>query len=110
MAYSRIIKYTRPNTGVDLPKVADNHGAYDTFSRDKFAEHGVSRNFSWDSDELVMTCTLEAADKSTMETAVAEVEAHSDATAANNAIKSACQAAGITLEVTDSDGADLGSF
>ena len=36
MAYSRIIKYTRPNTGVDLPKLSDNHGAYDTFSRDKF--------------------------------------------------------------------------
>lgn len=110
MAYTRTVTMTRPNTGVEMPKVSDSHPDHDTVSRTKYADAGITKTYSWDADELVLTVAAESTDKAAFDSLIADLDTLSDEAASRAAVKSACQSRGITVTVTDSDGSTLASF
>lgn len=110
MAYTRTVTMTRPNTGVELPKVSDSHPDHDTVSRTKYADAGITKTYTWDGDELVLTVAAESVDKAAFDALITDLETLPDEAASRAAVKSACIAAGITVAVTDSDGSTLASF
>ena len=110
MAYTRTITFTRPSTDVEIPKVSDSYPDVDTVSRTTWAEAGISKTYTWDVDELVLTVQVEGADKAAIDSVVSDLYDVPSYGASKSTIIAACEAAGITGEVTDSDGATLLSF
>jgi hypothetical protein len=110
MAYTRTVTMTRPNTGVELPKVADSHPDHDTVSRTKYAEAGITKTYTWDEAELVLSIAAESTDKAAFDSLMTDLETLPDEIACRTAVKSACQAAGITILVNDSEGNTLASY
>ena len=110
MAYTRTVTMTRPNTGVELPKISDSHPDHDTVARTKYAEAGITKVYTWDAAELVLTIAAESTNKADFNALIADLDTLPDEAASRAAVKSACQAAGVTVAVTDSDGDTLASF
>ena len=104
MAYTRTLKWTRPNTGVELPKVSDTHPDVDTERRTKWADAGLVKNYTWDADELVLEISIDAENKAEIDAVVTELNTITDYTAANDTVVAECEARGITGILTDSDG------
>ena len=110
MPYQMTTTMTRPNTGVELPKIADSHPDHDTVWRTKYAEAGVTKSYTWDEAELVLTIEAEATDKAAFDALNADLETLPDGAASRAAVKSACQAAGITILINDSEGNTFAEF
>ena len=110
MEYTRTVTMTRPNTGVELPKIADSHPDHDTVWRTKYAEAGVTKSYTWDEDELVLTIVAEATDKAAYDALIADLDSLPDEAASRAAVKASCQSAGISVRVFDSDGTELANF
>ena len=110
MAYQVTATMTRPNTGVEIPKISDSHPDHDTVYRTKQADAGITKSFSWDADELVLTIVAEAADKATYDAYIADLDTLPDEAASRAAVKSACQSRGITVAIVDSESNSLASF
>lgn len=101
---------TRPNTGVELPRISDSHPDHDTVWRTKAAEAGVIKTYTWDTDELVLTIVAEATDKVSYDNYVADLDTLPDEVASRIAVKSACLAAGIGIVISDSEGTEFANF
>jgi hypothetical protein len=110
MAYTVTATITRPNTGVEIPKISDSHPDHDTVWRTKAADAGLTKTYTWDADELVLTVAQEATDKATYEAYMTDLETLSDEAASRAAVKASCISAGITMTITDSDGVTISSF
>ena len=110
MPYTRTVTMTRPNTGVELPKVSDTHPDHDTVSRTKYAEAGITKTYTWDEAELVLTVAAESTDKAAFDALIADLDTLPEEAACRTAVKSAAQAAGISILVNDSEGNTYGSF
>lgn len=101
---------TRPNTGVELPRIADSHPDHDTIWRTKAAEAGITKSYTWDGAELVLTIVAEATDKASYDAYVADLDTLPDEAASRAAVKTACTSAGIGIVVFDSDGTEFANF
>lgn len=110
MAYTRTVTLTRPNTGVEIPKVSDSHPDHDVVVRNKYDAAGITKTYTWSGDELTLTVAGETSDKAAMEAVIDELNALPDEAAANTAYKAACQAANVTCVITDSEGTTFASF
>jgi len=110
MAYTITTTMTRPNTGVELPKIADSHSDHDTVWRTKYAEAGVTKSYTWDAAELVLTIEAESPDKATYDTLIDDLETYSDEAASRAAVKASCISAGISVRIFDSEGTEFANF
>jgi len=110
MAYTRTVTMTRPNTGVELPKISDTHADHDAICRTKFAEAGVTKSYTWDSNELVLSVVSEAADKATMLAVLDDLNTLPAEAASMAAVKASCIAVGISVRIADSDGEEYTNF
>jgi len=104
MAYTRTLTWTRPNTGVELPKVSDAYSDVDTMRRTKWAEAGITKTYTWDEDELVLVIDIEADSKAEVDAVVTDLDTIPDYTASKDYVVAECIARGITGILTDSDG------
>lgn len=110
MAYQMTTTMTRPNTGVELPRISDSHPAHDVVWRTKFEEAGVNKSYSWSDDELVLTIVAESVDKASYDALIADMATYPDEAACMAAVKSACVAAGVGVVISDSDGTEFANF
>lgn len=104
MAYTRTLTHTRPNTGVELPKVSDAYSDVDTIRRTKWADAGLVKTYTWDADELVLEIAIEADNKAAVDAVVTEMNTITDYTASKDYVIAESIARGITIMLTDSDG------
>tara|TARA_B100000927_G_C16452826_1_gene464562 strand:+ start:933 stop:1292 length:360 start_codon:yes stop_codon:yes gene_type:complete len=63
MAYKVIHTFTRPNTGVDFPKMADHDSDYYDFVRQYYTDNGISISFDLSEDELTLVASTECANR-----------------------------------------------
>jgi len=110
MAYTRTVTLTRPNTGVEIPKVSDSHPDHDVVVRNKYDAAGITKTYTWSGDELTLVVAAESTDKAAFQALVDDLNTLPDEAAANTAYKSACEAANVTCVISDSDGDTLASF
>ena len=110
MSYSTTVVMTRPNTGVEIPKVSDAHPDHDTIARAKYDAAGLIKSYTWSGDELSLTIVMAAPDKETYDDVIADLDTLPDEAASRTAVKNACIAAGVTVVITDSNGATLADF
>ena len=104
MAYTKTLTWTRPNTGVELPKVSDSYPAVDTARRTVWADAGIVKTYTWDEDELVLQIQVEADNKAAVDSVVTDLNLITDYTTANDGVVAECIARGITGVLSDSEG------
>ena len=70
----------------------------------------MTKSYTWDEAELVLTIEAEATDKAAFDALNADLETLPDEAASRAAVKSACQSAGITILINDSEGNTFAEF
>jgi hypothetical protein len=119
MAYVVRQIYTRPNTGVDWPKISDHDSDLHTERLADYSSRGISVSYSLSEDELTLTAEINAPDAATWNAHLALVEdatgngsalKSSNWTAVQSAIKSDCTSRGIGYTIQKIDDGTAGTL
>ncbi len=115
MAYTVTMEFTRPNEETAMVTMASVSGGEDANNTTKPMLEGVGLTKTFEVDGLVTKVIYTAADKDTWQAAKDNLVAATGttvnpATGVPTAYKAACQAAGITCHIYDSDGVTINNW